>query len=530
MDQFEASRAGWFMTTYGSVAEVLDLLSPEIAAMIPDDLGPKRLVAATALAQLAQMDTQGQAPETAADFLERLSGGMAYQGERPFAAVLELWGALRKPTISLLHAWWRVPLGEGLLAFWADRRAAATGWSRVHAELRERWSIDTDQIWRRNLSGAEETHSWCGFFEALDANVTNPSHARLGRALLTGFDGLEQEIEQMASERGDALARAPHLDHVHRMRCLATGIGEVARLNADGLGSVGLSPEDQDLKAALTDIHRVAELYSDWVHKTFAPGLTTLERALLDLGGEEAQKADAYLDAFAKVMCVPAVGAPDTPLFGEVDFAGLAPHERPDVPAPRWMSLAADALAGSPLGAAMDAASQPWWVFAVESGLMSAAALEFKSDGAVRMGCVDAESVNDIIVRFPAGHPFERALAMRFQYDEDDPLSMCYLLALSRTGRARLAFLAQGRGGWKVLRLVGLPVQDELAALMRRKAVAELDRLTGRSPERLRRHLKDFIGSHATLKNKKQKENPQRPLAPAESVDGALFPLPDALF
>ncbi|MEU2659671.1 hypothetical protein ABZ615_30670 [Streptomyces sp. NPDC007325] len=529
MDQFEASRASWFMATYGSVAEALDLLSPEIAAMIPDDLGPKRLVAATVLAQLAQMDTQGQTPETAADFLERLSGGMAYQGERPFAAVLELWGALRQPTISLLHAWWRVPLGEGLLAFWAERRAAATGWARVHAELRERWSIDTDQIWRRNLSGAEEAIHWCGFFEALDANVADPNHARLGRALLTGFDGLEEEIEQMASERGAALAHAPHLDHIHRMRCLATGIGEVARLNADGLGSVGLSPEERDLKAALTDIHRVAELYSDWVHKTFIPGLTALERALLDLGGAEAQKADAYLDAFAEVMCGPAMGAPDTPVFGEVDFAGLAPHERPDVPAPRWMALAADALAGSPYGAAMDAASQPWWVFAVEAGLMSAAALEFKNDGAVRIGCIDAESVHEPIVRFPAGHPYERTLAMCFRYDEDDPLSMCHLLALSRTKRARLAFLAQGRGGWKVLRLVGIPVQDELAAMMGRKAIAELDRLTGRSPERLRLHLEDLVGSHAA-KGRKQKDKQQRAPEPAESVDGALFPLPDALF
>ncbi|MFD5303442.1 hypothetical protein [Streptomyces rochei] len=522
MDRFEAERAVWFMSTYGAVAEVLEMLAPEVSHRMPDDLGPRRLVAATALARLAQMDAEGQESETAADFLERLYGGMSYAGERPLQEVLELWTALRQPTVSLLHAWWREPLAEGLLAFWAERRAESVGWKRVHAELRERWSVDTDGIWRRGLMPPEEERDgWTGILEALDASAADPQAAHLARMFLTRLDGFADEVETYASERADDLARAPHLDHIHRMKCLAEALGSVAEGNRQAIDLADASREDAELHASLTEISRVADRYLAWVDKTFVPELTPLERALLDLGGADAQRADDYLQAYARVWCAPEVGAPDTPLFGEEEFAGLKAHERPDVPAPSWMAGGASRTRGSQFGVPWDVASQPWWVYGVEAGLPSAAALRFKEDGAVRIGCRSLDEAHDLLVGFPAGHPDERTLVMRFRYADDDLLAMCHLLALSRVGRVRLAFLSPAHdGSWRVLRMVSVPVQGELCAAMRRKAVVELDRMTGAEPGKLQALLEADL-SKATA----PAEEP-----PGTAVDGALFSPPDTLF
>ncbi|MGW3314378.1 hypothetical protein [Streptomyces fungicidicus] len=534
MDQFEAQRAAWFMSTYGVVAELLDMVAPDVAALVPDDLGPKRLVAATALARLAQMDAECQESERAADFLERLSGGMAYEGERPLPAVLELWTALRQPTISLLHAWWREPLAEGLLAFWAERRAVSVGWQRVHAELRERWSVDTDGIWRRGLMPPErERDGWSGFLEVLDAQAADPRAADLARMFLTRLDGFDDEVEAYASERAEDLARAPHLDQIHRMRCLAEALGSVAEGNRAALDAPGASREDAELRAALTEIGRVADRYLTWVDETFVPELTPLERALLDLGGADAQRADDYLQAYARVWCVPEVGSPDTPLFGEEEFAGLKAHERPEVQAPSWMAQGVSRIRGSQLGVPWSVGSQPWWVYPVEAGLPSAAALRFKEDGAVRIGCRSLDEAHDFLVGFPAGDPDERTLVMRFQYADDDLLSMCHLLALSRTGRARLAFLNPAHdGSWRILRMVGVPVQDELRVAMRRKAVTELDRMTGGAPGKLQALLDADLSEAAAVSTGGA---PRREAAPekeawGEPMDGALFSPPDTLF
>ncbi|KNE83490.1 MULTISPECIES: hypothetical protein [Streptomyces] len=530
MDRFEAERAEWFTSTYGVVADVLDMIAPDVAAFVPDDLGPRRLVAATALARLAQMDAECQESGLVADFLERLSGGMSYEGQRPLPAVLDLWTALRRPTISLLHSWWREPLAEGLLAFWAERRAESVGWARVHAELRERWSVDTDGIWRRGLMPPEgERDGWVGFLETLDAEAGDPGAAHLVRMFLTRLDGFADEAETFAAERADDLARAPHLDHIHRMRCLAESVGAVAEANRAALDGPGLSRDDVELRATLTDISRVADHYLTWVAKTFVPELTPLERALLDLGGADAQRADDYLQAYARVCCVPEAGAPDTPLFGEEEFAGLKAHERPDLSAPRWMAQGASRIRGSQRGLAWDVGSQPWWIHPVEAGLPSAAALRFKEDGAVRMGCRSLDEAHDFLVGFPAGHPDERTLVMRFQYADDEPLAMCHLLALSRAGRARLVFLTPAHdGGWRVLRMVSVPVQGELRAAMRRKAVAELDRMTGGDPGGLAALLEADMASAATGDAEPREAATED--SAAETIDGALFSPPDTLF
>ncbi|MDX2817725.1 hypothetical protein PV410_35225 [Streptomyces sp. PA03-5A] len=531
MDRFEAERATWFMSTYGAVAEVLDEIAPEVAALVPDDLGPRRLVAAMALARLAQMDAEGQESATAADFLERLSGGMAYNGKRPLDAVLDLWAKLRRPTIPLLHAWWRDPLAEGLLAFWAERRAASVGWARVHAELRERWSVDTDGIWRRGLMPPEEERGgWVGILEALDVDAEDPRSADLARMLLTRLDGFADEIEAYASERARDLAAAPHLDHIHRMKCLAESLGEVAKGNRRALEGPGATPEDARLRASLAEISAVAERYRDWVDKSFVPGLTPLERVLLELGGAQAQRADDYLQAYARVWCVPGMGAPDTPLFGEEEFAGLKASERPEIPAPLWMAQAASRMRGSQFGLAWDVASQPWWAYGVEAGLPSAATLRFKEDGEVRIGCRSLDEAHDLLVGFPAGHPDERTLVMRVQYADDDLLGMCHLLALSRTGRARLAFLTPAPGGnWRVLRTVSVPVQGELRAAMGRKAVAELDRHTGGDPGRLQDLLQSDLEVAAAAADVPPPQTPEGDTWD-ESVDGALFSPPNTLF
>ncbi len=275
------------------------------------------------------------------------------------------------------------------------------------------------------------------------------------------------------------------------MKCLAEALGTVAEGNRAALGDGRLRGEEAGLAHTLEEIAQLAGSYLRWVREDFVPMLTPLERALLELGGSAAQHADDYLQAYARVWCAPEMGALDTPLLAKTDFAGVSEQELPDLTAPDWMGAAWDLFANTGEGMTGAVASQPWWLHPVTPGFSSEAALRFKQDGRVRIGCRSLEEVNRLIVGLPPETSTEQDLPMVFPYADDDLLALCHLLVLSRTGRARLAFLTPARGDeWNVLRMVSVPVPEQLRTAMREKAVAGLDRMTGADPGVLERLLR----------------------------------------
>jgi hypothetical protein len=475
---FQRLRRKWFEDTTESLAILLEQLSPDIAHAVPDDLGPYDLVAATVLARTAQADTERQEIAFVAGDLVRLAGQRGVRAPERVGEVEALWLALRRPTEPLLHSWWREPLGDGLLARWAETRAEALGWPRVHQELRERWSIDSDGIWRRGLVASEVPgdDDWCGYFAYLEAH-THGREAEFARILVTRWDGLAEEIDAYASECAAELAAVPHLMLVHRERALAEALTTVVEGNLEAGGET-LPP---DLRANSEAIRDAGRAYLRWLRDEFIPGLTPLERAHLALDSPEAARCEAYLRQYTEIWCPPNDSALPTPVFTEEDYISLKAAERPRVAAPAWMSMVAKVFsADTQFGWTGTVGSQPWWLYTVEGGLESAAALRFKHDGQVRIGHRTTDDPHDMLVGFPGTDPDAQNLVMRFRYDEDDPHQMCELLILSRTGRAQLGFLVRGAGGeYRMLRMVSVALPPALREAMQAKALGRLDAMTG---------------------------------------------------
>ncbi|WP_327393163.1 hypothetical protein OG533_31525 [Streptomyces sp. NBC_01186] len=518
---FRTLRHRWFEEVTGQLASLLGTLSPEIADALPDDLGPYDLVAATALARLAQADMERQEIADVAGQLVRLAATRGVRAPERVGEVEQLWLKLRNPTVPLLSSWWREPLGEGLLAHWTETRAEEVGWPRVHQELRERWGIDSDGIWRRGLVAGEGpgVERWCGYFAYLEAH-TRGKEAEFARVLVTRWDGLAEEISAFASECAADLASVPHLMLVHRERALADALTVVVEGNL----AADDDPLEPDLQGTLESIRDTGRAYLRWLKEEFIPRLTLLEQAHLALGTPEDARCEAYLRQYTRVWCAPGTAALPTPVFTEEDFTPLRPAERPRAMAPEWMGKVAEVFSeASQLGWTGMVGSQPWWLYAVEGGLESAAALRFKYDGAVRIGHRTLDDPHDMLVGFPPTEPEAQNLQMRFRYADDDALQMCELLALARTGRTQLGFLVRDASGQhRVLRVVSVALpSEELCAAMRAKAMRELDAMTGGDARELAVLLAPGDGPA---------QEPVPDVAAEGPFDDGLFPRGDTLF
>ncbi|MFD0375593.1 hypothetical protein [Streptomyces sp. NPDC127112] len=525
---FRSMRRDWFEAVAQHLSGWLRKLSPEIHSVIPDDLGPRELLAATALARIAQADTERQDIGHAAGDLVRLAGARGTRGPERVGEVEALWTRLRGGTVPLLLSWWREPLGEGLLAYWARTRAESVGWPQVHRELRERWGVDSDGIWRRGLGPGQgpEVGDWRGYFEFLAERL--PAHeVEFTHMLLTRTPGLAEEIDAFTAECGADLMVVPHLALVHMERRLAEALTTVVEGNLDAVG--GEEAPDHGFASALQSIRDTGRAYLRWLEDRFIPELTPLERAHLVLDSADAARVEAYLREYAGAWCAPGMPALPTPVFTEEDFAPMKPAERPKAIAPQWMGRLGEVLATrGHLGWTGVVGSQPWWLYVAEAGLESAAALRFKHDGQVRISHRTLDDPHDMVVRFPPTDPDAQNLIMRFGYDEDDAHQMCELLVLASAGRTHLGFLVRdASGAFRVLRTVSVPIPPPLREAMRAKALHRLDAMTG--------------GDAGVLAKLIAPEPDTPPAAPAstaapedetedEWLDGGLFPRSDTLF
>ncbi|WP_326587499.1 hypothetical protein [Streptomyces sp. NBC_01294] len=520
---FRSLRRAWFEDVTQQLSRLLERLSPEIHSAIPDDLGPRDLLAATALARTAQADMERQEIAYVAGDLVRLAGGRGARHPQRVAEVEALWTALREPTIPLLHSWWREPLGEGLLAYWAHSRAASVGWPQVHKELRERWSVDSDGIWRRDLGPAHgpDDGDWSGYFAYLETH-THGQEAQFARMLLTRFDGLAEEIDAFTSECAAELAAAPHLALVHAERRLAESLTTVVEGNLEAGGD----DLPDDLHSAMQEIVRTGRSYLEWLEGEFLPHLTPLERAHLSLDSPEAARIEAYLQRYTQIWCAPGDPALPTPVFTEEDYAPLKPAERPHSIVPEWMGAVAKAYAeAGPLGWTGTVGSQPWWLYVADAGLESAAAMRFKHDGQVRIGHRTLDDPHDMLVGFPQNDPDAHNLHMRFRYDEDDAHQMCELLILSRAGRTQLGFLVRdASGAYRMLRAVSVPLPEALREAMQDKALRRLDSMTGGDPRVLAKLIEPEPTPQAFEDDEVDEDES------AGLLDGGLFPRGDTLF
>ncbi|MGW3934900.1 hypothetical protein [Streptomyces phaeochromogenes] len=528
MSRFRTLRRAWFDEIAEELVWLLEDLSPAVADAVPKDLGPRNLVSATVLARVAQADMECQEIAFVAGDLVRLAGVQGVRAPERVEEVEELWTALREPTVPLLRSWWRESLGEGLLAHWAEIRAEEVGWTRVHQELRERWSLDSDGIWRRGLMPVEAPDGeWRGFFfDHLEA-VTSGQEAAYARMLVTRWPSLAEEIEAFASEKADELAAVPHLDLVHRERALADALTAVAAGNLEQGG--GELPAD--LRAVLRSIRDTGKSYLAWLDGEFTERLTPLERAHLALGAADAARCEAYLRQYADIWCAPESGTLPTPVFTEEDYAPLKPAERPRAVAPEWMAMVAKVYSeDAQFGWTGTVGSQPWWLYVAESGIESAAAMRFKRDGQVRIGHRTLDDPHDMLVGLPPDDPHAQNLIMRFRYDVEDPHEMCELLVLARAGRVRLGFLVRDAGGgFRVLRVVSVPMPPALREAMRGKALRALDAMTGADPRKLAVLIAPEAGGPVAGE---PGESPAEDVDDAwgEAVDGGLFPRGDTLF
>ncbi|MER5597705.1 hypothetical protein [Streptomyces sp. NPDC002265] len=531
--RFRSLRRKWFEDLTEDLAIHLEQLSPAIAGNLPEDLGPYDLVAATVLARLAQSDMERQEIAYVTGDLVRLAGARGARDPQRLSEVEELWLTLRNPTTRLLQSWWREPLGEGLLARWAETRAEKMGWPRVHQELRERWGVDSDGIWRRGLVPGEGPgdDDWCGYFEYLEAH-THGKEAEFARIVLTRFDGLAEEVEAYATEGAAELTAVRHLMLVHRERALAEALTTVIEGNLEAGGDM----LPTDLRENSESIRDAGHAYLRWLKEEFIPRLTPLERAHLALDSPEAARCEAYLQRYAEIWCADGDPALPTPVFTEEDYAPLKQAERQRAIVPEWMGMVAQVFSRTgQLGWTGTVGSQPWWLYVVEGGLESAAALRFKHDGQVRIGHRTLNEPHDMLVGFPATDPDAQNLVMRFRYDEDDAHEMCELLVLSRAGRAQLGFLvADSTGAYRMLRMVSVALPPALREAMRGKALRALDAMTSGDA----RKLAGLIApppdtaepSSADTVREEGREHEQAGLFGDSPFDDGLFPRGDTLF
>ncbi|WP_407111342.1 hypothetical protein ACE1N8_27350 [Streptomyces sp. DSM 116494] len=543
---FAERRALWFDGIAHSLEVALQHFSPPLVELIPHDLGDRTLISATVLARLAAADVACAQLSQAAMDLQRVLGPHSGTLSKRMGLVEDVWRGIRAldhAALAELHdirflAWELPDLSLTLLQHWASLRAAElagrftrrgqavrveTGWPAVHRELRERWACDSDLLWSGGFGpGPGPFEGWRALMDfARDADDRAAALFLTDQVTNSAVRGVLENMTARPFPYGDP----DHLRVLWEQYALGHAVSSLAEASlslADA--DSGGSPLPGGLRAALSRSAELGRTYQAFTVETVTSRLTAVERALIDRRGTpELLREDSYLEQWALTV-TPGPGDPGAvPVESEHLYALLPPAQRPETQVPDWMGAEVAGLreAYGRRGRTGVLGTQSWWLYGLDGPEEVEAALDFQSAAGAEFK-VDLGDPSTFLVGPARGQSYQDLLQMGFGYDDEDAHDLCRMLALARTGHARLGFLVHdwATGRTRMVRTTAVEIPGPLRQAMRACAMAELDAMTERDPGT----LPTLLGSAGAAVAESEGEQH------AWDLDSGLFARGDTLF
>ncbi|MFI6699970.1 DUF2786 domain-containing protein [Streptomyces sp. NPDC050509] len=434
VEGFGSARDAWLRARVTELSEVLSDFGPELHALIPGDLGDRRLVSAVVLCRVAADEARVQPVAESVTWLELLVPG-AHRHDLA-GEVRGLRSALVATEDPALRSWNARAWEEIVLALWRRDRAEAAGQGRADDELVSRWGVRVADTAVLSLAGRaryENGLSLPSLTDHLDDEAAEPL-SLLARAVLSR-PGTAEAIEDSLAVYEDALQGAGHLAFIAEQQLYVEELEEWCDKHARGA--------TQTTEGFLTELREYSGSYADDVLDPLIRSLPAGERTLFRTAtSRDCRDRNEYLTEFLDCVVPPAASAWTD---GALD-TGIAEE-------------AAERCARGQLTWHAMRGSVPVWYHIVTSPQERAAALALSGGAPSSAIRVDA----DVTVAFQ-GSLFDELgphggneqagpddwypePGIEPRYSRRSATDLCELLALTELGHARLEFMTRGADG-----------------------------------------------------------------------------------
>ncbi|MFD3309436.1 DUF2786 domain-containing protein [Streptomyces sp. NPDC058694] len=455
VSDFGSAREDWLWARVTELGEALSDFGPQLHALIPADLGDRRLVDALVLCRVAADEARVQPVAETVAWLELL---IPHGHRHDLAdAVRRLRSALTVAEDPALWSWHAREWEELVLALWRSGRARAVGPGRTDDELVSRWGVRTtgspDPEWARHENGLSLTT----LTEHLTDEAEEPL-SLLAEAVLSQRHVVEAIENSLAVYQG-GLQGAGHLALLAEQHLY---VGELGAWCDKHAGGASQATED-----FLTELYESTKTYSAEVLDPLIRSLSGYERTLFHTAmSPEWRDRNAYLTEFLGCVANPWASAwTDGVLDPGVAEEAAERQARGEL---TWHSMRG---------------SVPVWYHIVTSPQERAAALAFSgsASSAIR---VDVDVVlarqgtlfEGLGLDGPEDWYPEPGIGLR--YSQHSATDLCELLTLAELGHARLEFVIRGADGrFVLLRSLRAEIRDADASAWCRGALYGLRKL-----------------------------------------------------
>jgi len=474
---FGLARKTWLRARVIELSEALSDFGPQLHALIPTDLGDRRLVDALVLCRVAADEARVQPVAETVAWLELL---IPHGHRHDLAdAVRRLRSDLTVAEDPALWSWHARAWEELVLALWRRDRAGAVGQSRADDELVSRWGVraaGTADIPHPEWTQHDERGlSLASLTDHLEDEAEEPQRL-LGQAVLSQ-PHVAEAIEDSLAGYEEGLQNAGHLAFIAEQQLCVEELGEWCDKHARGAS--------QATEEFLAELHEFAEVYVSEVIDPLVGSLSACERTLFRTAmSPESRARNEYLSEFLDCVAGPSASAwTDSVLDSGIAEEAAERQARGEV---TWHSIRG---------------SVPVWYHIVSSPQERAAALAFSgaaSSSAIRVH-VDVELARQgtlfegLELDGPEDWYPEPGIELR--YSRHSATDLCELLTLAELGHARLEFVMRGADGrFVLLRSLRVGILDADAMAWRQGVLTGLRKLVPNVDD-----LADAIASDESL-------------------------------
>ncbi|WP_055613179.1 DUF2786 domain-containing protein [Streptomyces phaeochromogenes] len=453
---FGSAREVWLRARVTELSEALTDFGPQLHALIPADLGDRRLVDALVLCRVAADEARVQPVAETAAWLELL---IPHGHRHDLAdAVRQLRSALTVAEDPALWSWHAREWEELVLALWRSDRVRAVEPGRTDDELVSRWGVRTTDSLYPERAQHENGLSLTSLTEHLTDETEEPL-SLLAEAVLSQRHVVEAIENSLAVYEG-GLQGAKHLALIAEQQLY---VGELGAWCDKHAGGTSQATED-----FLTELYESTETYSAEVLDPLIRSLSAYERTLFRTAmSPERRDGNAYLTEFVDCVANPSASAwTDGALDTGVAEEAAERQARGEL---TWHSMRG---------------SVPVWYHIVTSPQERAAALAFSGTASSSAIRVDVDVVlarqgtlfEGLGLDGPEDWYPEPGIELR--YSQHSATDLCELLSLAELGHARLEFVIRGTDGrFELLRSMRAEIRDADASAWCRGALYGLRKL-----------------------------------------------------
>ncbi|MDQ1029710.1 hypothetical protein QF035_007292 [Streptomyces umbrinus] len=453
---FGSARKVWLRARVTELSEALSDFGPQLHALIPADLGDRRLVDALVLCRVAADEARVQPVAETVAWLELL---IPHGHRHDLAdAVRRLRSALTVAEDPALWSWHAQEWEELVLALWRSDRARAVEPGRTDDELVSRWGVRTADSPHPEWAQHENGLSFTPLTEHLADEAEEPLSLLAGAVLSQPH--VVEAIENSLAVYEGGLQGAGHLTLIAEQELCAQELGAWCDKHPGGAS--------QATEDFLTELYESVETYSAEVLDPLIRSLSAYERTLFRTAmSPERRDRNAYLTEFLDCVANPSASAwTDGVLDPGVAEEAAERQARGEL---TWHSMRG---------------SVPVWYHIVTSPQERAAALAFSGTASSSAIRVDVDVVlarqgtlfEGLGLDGPEDWYPEPGIGLR--YSQHSATDLCELLTLAELGHARLEFVIRGTDGrFVLLRSLRAEVQDADASAWCRGVLYALRKL-----------------------------------------------------